>query len=229
MSKSKFGASRFVLEIFSIFLGVTIAFLANHWNELRKDRITERKILAELSVELDSDLSDILNNINGHREGLKAVDLFEKYCRGEQVDLELLGLYFERLHRDYISITNTTAYETLKSRGIEIISNEKLRFDIVNLYDFDYEILEKLEEQYYPAQFHQNYFTVLIKHFKSYLEVKDGQVVFLKKYNRPPDAEIMMIFREIRSWRNFLIDSYDQSIEHINDLKDQIQKELTRG
>ena len=64
--KRSSGLSYFLLEIFSIFLGVTIAFLANHLNETRKDKITEQKILSELKVELTSDISDVQNNINGH-------------------------------------------------------------------------------------------------------------------------------------------------------------------
>ncbi|MBO3698169.1 hypothetical protein [Roseivirga sp. E12] len=216
----------FILEIFSIFLGVTIAFLASHWNDVRKDRITEQKILAELKVELATDLSDVQNNINGHQMGLKAVNLFQRYCGGEQVSLDSLGFFYERLHRDYLSITNTTAYETLKSKGLEIITNEDLRNDIVRLYDFEYEILEKLEEQYRPAQFHQNYFSILNKHFKNHMKVEASRIIFTKQYGQRPDTEIMMIFREIDSWRNFLIASYMQSKESIASLTEQINTEL---
>ncbi|OEK00184.1 hypothetical protein BFP97_01040 [Roseivirga sp. 4D4] len=220
------GLYYFILEIFSIFLGVTIAFLASHWNDVRKDRITEQKILAELKVELGTDLSDIQNNINGHNLGLVAVNLFQRYCNGQPVDLDSLGQFFERLHRDYLSITNTTAYETLKSKGLEIITNEELRNDIVRLYDFEYEILEKLEEQYTPAQFHQNYFTILSRHFKNHMKVEGGSVIFTRAYGREPDTEIMMIFREIDSWRNFLMASYQQAQESIANLTRQIDNEL---
>lgn len=219
----------FILEIFSIFLGVTIAFLANHWNEVRKDRITEQKILAELKVELITDLSDVQNNINGHKMGLKAVNLFQRYCSGREVNRDSLGLFYERLHRDYLSITNTTAYETLKSKGLEIITNEELRNDIVRLYDFEYEILEKLEEQYRPAQFHQNYFTILNKHFKNHMKVEGGRIIFTKPYGQKPDTEIMMIFREIGNWRNFLSASYEQAQQSIVDLTKQIDAELAEN
>lgn len=228
MSRKKRDSSvyYFILEIFSIFLGVTIAFLASHWNDVRKDRITEQKILAELKVELVTDLSDVRNNINGHQLGLKAVDLFQRYCSGKQVSLDSLGLFYERLHRDYLSITNTTAYETLKSKGLEIITNEKLRNDIVRLYDFEYEILEKLEEQYRPAQFHENYFSILNRHFKNHMKVEGNRIIFMKSYGQKPDTEIMMIFREIDSWRNFLIASYMQSQQSIVSLTKQINTEL---
>lgn len=222
----KSGLSYFLLEIFSIFLGVSIAFLANHLNEVRKDLAAEEKILAELKIELALDLTDVQNNINGHGLGLKAVNLFQRYCSGEEVDFDSLGGFYERLYRDYLSITNTTAYETLKSKGLEIITNEKLRNDIVRLYDFEYEILEKLEEQYRPAQFHQNYFTILTEHFKDHMKIENGQVSFVKPYGKKPDTEIMMIFREIDSWRNFLMESYQQAQQSITSVRDQIDTEL---
>lgn len=226
MSKPKKRLSGFLLEIISIFLGVTIAFLANHLNEIRKDRIAEGKVLEEMRVELSSDRNDIMNNLNGHKQGLKAIDLFERFCLKEPVDMDSLGMYFERLYRDYVSISNTTAYESLKSRGLEIISNENLRTNIVQLYDFNYEILEKLEEQYFPAQFHENYFFKLTNHFKKYLEVKGRRVRVVRKYNQPVDAEIMMIFKEIDSWRNLLIDVYGQSLDQIGVLIKQIEDEI---
>ncbi len=94
MSKPKSRVSGFLLEIVSIFLGVTIAFLANHWNEIRKDRIAERKILTELKAELASDRVDVTTNLSGHYEGVKAVDLFQRYCRKMPVDKDSLGMYF---------------------------------------------------------------------------------------------------------------------------------------
>ena len=226
MAKSRPPISRFVLEIFSIFLGVTIAFLANHWNEQRKERILEEKILKEINVELASDLTDLNQNIYGHEQGIVAVKLFRRYMQGEAVDYDSLSAYFERLYRDYISITNTTGYEMLRSRGLEVIRNDQLRSEIVNLYDFKYEIITKLEEEYHPAQFHKNYFTTLSHFFRDYMEVGETKLSITRPYNGEPDPEIMLILREIQSWRTFLIDAYRQSINSIAELRADITAEV---
>lgn len=225
-NKNKSGAYYFILEIFSVFLGVTIAFLANHINEVRKNDVIEAKILKELKVELSLDLMDVQNNINGHNLGIEAVDRFQRYCRGEIVNYDSLGVSYDRLYIDFVSITNTTAYETLRGKGLEIITNDKLLSEIVRLYDFEYEILEKLEEQYQPAQFHQNYFKMMNSHFKEHMEVRDGQVVFTKPYGKKADTEIMMIFRDINLWRNFLVSAYEQAKTSITSVSSQIDEEL---
>lgn len=228
MTKSRTSVSRFVLEIFSIFLGVTIAFLANHWNEQRKERIIERKTLKEISVELESDLGDIRNNMNGHSLGIQAVNIFQDYNNGLPVDYDSLSIHFERLYRDYISITNTTAYETLRSRGIEIISNDQLRAAIVELYDFAYEIIQKLEEEYYPAQFHQNYFDDISAYYKDYMQIEGQRIRFVKPHNGKPDQRMLLILREIKQWRLFNLASYQQTEEKIIKLIEDIDTELNK-
>ncbi|MCE7993341.1 MAG: hypothetical protein HEP71_15250 [Roseivirga sp.] len=226
MAKSRRSVSRFVLEIFSIFLGVTIAFLANHWNEQRKERIIERKTLKEISIELKSDIRDIRGNIMGHKLAIEAVNVFQRYNHGEVVAYDSLNIYFDRLYRDYISITNTTAYETLRSRGIEIISNDQLRADIVELYDFAYEIIQKLEEDYYPAQFHRNYFNDISEYYKKYMEIEGDDIRFIKPHQGKPDPKMLLILREIKQWRLFNIASYEQTEEKIIKLIQDINTEL---
>lgn len=228
MAKPRTSLSRFILEIFSIFLGVTIAFLASHWNDQRKERVIERKTLEEISIELNSDINDIRGNMSGHRLGIEAVSLFQAYTVGEPVAYDSLNSSFDRLYRDYIAITNTTAYETLRSRGIEIISNDQLRADIVELYDFAYEIIQKLEEEYYPAQFHRNYFDDISEYFTEYMEIEGDTIRFVKPHRRNPDPQIMLILREIKQWRKFNIAAYEEAEKKILKLIDDIEIELDK-
>ncbi len=226
MPKSQGRTSRFILEIFSIFLGVTIAFLANHWNEQRKERILEEKILQGIYDELEADMRDIENNIRGHELCINAIHQWTRFIEHQPVDFDSLGLNFSRLYRDYISVANTSAYETLKSRGLEVVSNDELRSRIVALYDFNYELTQKLEEVYYPGQFHKNYFEKITSHFKEYLIVENNQIKVRKSYTGAPDTEIMLILKEILDWRLFTIRYYKENLETIHQLRKDIKSEL---
>ena len=60
---------KFIFEFLSIFFAVVFAFLLNNWNEDRKDKIVENKILLEIynglgrdSMDLASDEKFILKN-----------------------------------------------------------------------------------------------------------------------------------------------------------------------
>jgi len=58
------------------------------------------------------------------------------------------------------------------------------------------------------------------------MKVEASRVLFTRQYGQKPDTEIMMIFREIDSWRNFLMASYRQTQESIANLTRQIDAEL---
>ncbi|MBO0592751.1 hypothetical protein I2486_15210 [Cellulophaga sp. E16_2] len=68
----------------------------------------------------------------------------------------MLKYYF--LTGDNILIMNVSGYETLKSKGLEIIKNDSLRTKVVKLYENDYQILKSFEENSPMNQYFQFYF-----------------------------------------------------------------------
>lgn len=149
---------KYGFEFLSIFIAVISAFALNSWNEARKNRSAEDSILTEIYYGLEKDLKDIESNMSGHERGNEAVQYFRELIAQQPVsDDSLVQIYFN-LTRDFISIQNTSGYETLKSRGLEIIENDSLRSQIISLYEYDYTILQKLEEEYFEMQFQENYY-----------------------------------------------------------------------
>ena len=72
---------RYGFEFLSIFVAVISAFALNNWNENRKGRDAEDKILAEIYNGLRKDLSDIDMNIPVTRPGTGPRSTFE-ICLG---------------------------------------------------------------------------------------------------------------------------------------------------
>ncbi len=148
----------FLLELFGVFLGVTLAFSLDQWNESRKLHETETQTLREIDAGLAMDLQDLEANIEGHRVGLQSVEMFRKYLTGQKVNADSLPFHYFMLLRDFLSLQNSAAYESLKSRGLQLIRNDSLRLKIVALYDFDMEVIQKLEEDYSEMQFNENFY-----------------------------------------------------------------------
>jgi len=149
---------KYGFEFFSIFVAVISAFALNNWNEARKNKNAESKILMEIYNGLEKDLLDLDENYRGHQLGLRSIQYFKDLLANKPVPNDSLLLHYFSLTRDFISIQNVSGYETLKSKGLELIRNDSLRTKIVALYEYDYNSLRKLEEEYYESQFHQNYF-----------------------------------------------------------------------
>lgn len=146
------------IEFLSIFIAVIAAFALNNWNDNRRDEKAENKILTEIANGLNKDIDDINQNISGHHLGIAACNYFRNaLIPDSEIKSDSLLLYYFSLTRDFVSVQNTAGYATLKSKGLELISNDSLRTQIIALYEYDYNTLRKLEEEYQELQFHTHY------------------------------------------------------------------------
>ncbi len=224
---------KYSFEFLSIFIAVISAFALNNWNENRKDEIAETKILSEISIGLKKDLEDIELNKLGHELGIKSVDFFKKLLtRQEPVPKDSILRNYFILTRDFFSVQNASGYENLKSRGLELIKNDSLRSKIISLYEIDYTILRKFEEEYYEKQFQQNYFKELNHIIAPNFEFDSAKS--LKRIKVPleiskNDEKIYLIdLWKIRINRVEILYHYAETKKVIKNLQKEIEDELKR-
>ncbi len=135
-------------EIVLIFIGITIAVWFNNWNEHQKSKKIEVKSLVEIKNAIGQDLLDIEENIFGFS---KRVHLFKQLIRHIENELPLndsLRINLPYLQGITTFLSNTGPYETLKSRGLETISNDSIRLKISLYYDFEFEKIQTNEKQH---------------------------------------------------------------------------------
>lgn len=218
------------MEFFSIFIAVISAFALNNWNDNRRDNQAATKILTEISNGLEKDLDDININIRGHKSGINACIYWRKIISNQEVDIDSLARYYMGLTRDFFSAQNNSGYETLKSRGLELVKNDSLRFDIISLYEYDYESLKTMEENYYEMQFQENYFEDFNKSLAPYFVFDDkGDIVGLNSpvKLKPSEKNILLSYLwKIEKNRNFIMSFYGLMENKINDLTQQIDNEI---
>ena len=217
-------------EFLSIFIAVVSAFALNNWNDTKNANKSESKILIEIANGLEKDLEDIKQNKHGHEQGISACKYFRNAMSNKNVNPDSLMIHYNNLTRDYISIQNTAGYQTLKSRGLELIKNDSLRLKIISLYEFDYQILRKLEEEYYEMQFHENYFKEINKSIVPNFNFDENNMV--SGANLPlkmPIEEkriILMYLSKIQGNRNFIMNFYSQIEEKIVEVQKNINQEI---
>jgi hypothetical protein len=149
---------KYALEFLSIFIAVISAFALNNWNENRRDNLAEQKILVEISNGLKKDIEDLQTNVGGHKQGIRACQTFRGLALDQPVRKDSFQYKYIALTRDFTTLQNVSGYETLKSRGLELIDNDSLRYELISLYEYDYYTLKKLEESYEEMQFQKSYF-----------------------------------------------------------------------
>lgn len=218
----------YFLEFASVFVAVIAAFALNNWNDNRKDHVAEDKILREIRNGLIKDKEDIAHNLAGHRTGLQACAYWHRLFTGQSADPDSAGLHFFTLTRDFVSIQNRAGYESLKSKGLETIKDDSLRLAIIGIYEYDYNVLIKLEEDYHEAQFYKNYFHALNATISPWATF-DGQgnmngIVPNARFEGPGINELLVDIWKIRANRLFVMQFYhevDIKIDRILALIDQ--------
>lgn len=195
-----------------------------------KTAMPKRKILFEIKNGLDKDFEDLELNTKGHKVGLKACQFWRDVIQNNPVNIDSLDITYIQLTRDFISIQNNSGYETLKSRGLEIIKNDTLRSKIIALYEYEYSILKKLEEEYEEMQFHKNYYKEINEILAPYL-VFDNQGK-LMDLNRPVQLSVadknklLSHFMKIEFNRNMILALYQKTELVLLNLKNQIESTL---
>ena len=229
---SKKAWNSYLFEFISIFVAIVAAFALTKWNDDRKDNLAEEKILIEILSGLEKDKEDIKANVGGHQQGISACDFWIKVFNDRSPSLDSVETYYYLLTRDFISIQNNSGYETLKSRGFELIKNDTLRSRIIALYEFDYQILSKLEEEYEEIQFHKSYFKELNNVIAPYLQFDtEGHIIGIDlPLNLPNQTKrrLMTYLWKIKKNRTFILSRYTSAGESIESLSSMIHQELDR-
>lgn len=220
----------YAFEFLSIFIAVISAFALNNWNDNRKDRHAEIKILKEIKNGLEKDIDDININIFGHESGMKALKYWVDAVYTDTINKDSVHQRYFDLTRDYISIQNRSGYESLKSKGLEIIENDSLRFSIISLYEYDFNIIKKFEEEYAEMQFSSSYFESLNQLLAPNFQFdQTGNITTIDLPLKLSDSErkiFLSILWKIRANRHFLLNYYKGAAQKINQIIGQIEDQI---
>jgi hypothetical protein len=136
-------------ELFLIVVGILIAQQINNWNEDRKERKLEIKTLSEIRAGLENELKDIQLNIYLHQNSTTSGEIIITHFDRSLPYSDSLAHHFAGVMWYSRFIADEGPYETLKARGLDIVSNDTLRRKIVYMYDYIYEGMKAFERNTY--------------------------------------------------------------------------------
>ncbi len=133
-------------EIFLVVIGILIALQINTWNELRKTREYELKMLMELKTTLQKDRAYFSSQIPRLNQKQRAANRLLAMIENKEENLDTLNKYFADLRFDILFQYNAGAYGSIKSGGIDKISNDSIRANMADIYEFLIPRAEKIFE-----------------------------------------------------------------------------------
>jgi len=219
----------YALEFLSIFIAVISAFALNNWNDNRRDHHAEIKILTEIKNGLAKDIEDVRVNVSGHEMSIKACNYFSRLLTADSIAQDSFPQYYFELTRDYVTVKNSSGYESLKSRGLNILNNDSLRYKIISFYEYDLAVLEKFEEEYEEMQYFKNYFPVINEAIAPYLTFLPTGAVKVKLPLPISDKERNLLksyLWRLHINRRFILMAYKDVEQKITELVKEIEIEI---
>ena len=119
-------------EILLVVIGILIALSINNWNEERKDKEVELKILNELySVlkggVLQGELSFQKEQIEENKISKASANLIVKLLEDNLPYHDSLKFHFSYAHTRFIGLIKSHAYQNAKNYGLNFIANDSLK------------------------------------------------------------------------------------------------------
>ncbi|MCK0180617.1 hypothetical protein MWU50_15060 [Flavobacteriaceae bacterium S0862] len=143
-------------EIILVMVGILLALQVNNWNEERKIKLKETKLLIELRSDLVQNVDDITGNLIYLNITKTANETIIYHLENNLEYNDSLDYHFGNLY-PYITFNpNQTTYESLKQIGLDIISNDSLRISLSDLYANRFVSYKKFED-IYMLEHYENY------------------------------------------------------------------------
>ena len=123
-------------EIVLVVIGILIALQVNNWNENRKERVQERKILVELKTTLQNNCNEMVQDSLELIKLNKSSDIIISALQNDLPYSDSLNIHFQyaRIPGTILALSSA-GYEGLKNAGFNIITSDTLRNNIVELFE----------------------------------------------------------------------------------------------
>lgn len=125
-------------DLLLIVVAVTLAFGLENWKNARHDRETEQFLLRQMRSALTDDLKNLNTLQAAFNSTYEQSRVLQEYLRNKLPYADSLDAYFGSVLGFWTFQYNHSAYEVLKSNGLQLISNDTLLLKIVQVYDQSY-------------------------------------------------------------------------------------------
>ena len=218
-------------EIVLVVIGILIAIQIDGLNEARKLKRVEIDSLSEILTGLLDTLEEVqvaLEQDRRYREcNYKILDYLDNHKPYDETLDNCFGVYY---WSPTVQLT-TSAYDQLKLRGLEIISNNSLRKDLTEMFDTRFDVLKSEVELWDSQLLMSTLYPLHTKHFRKYFpptwEIYDDEFARPVNYEGLLDNEqFKNVLAEIISLRNWSVKTNEVLEEELQSLIRKIEEEL---
>lgn len=136
-------------EIALVVIGILIALSINNWNENRKNRNKETKLLHDMVENLESNVKTLEHMLNGNNRDRRSSLIIISAIENRLTNTDSLEFHFAwGLNQSSEgSVLSSVGYESMKNIGFEIVSNDRLKKEIIRLFELTYGQLQSRNDR----------------------------------------------------------------------------------
>ncbi|MBT8294775.1 MAG: hypothetical protein KJN70_16025 [Eudoraea sp.] len=145
-----FKYSRYAIgEILLVVIGILIALQINNWNEDRKLKQFEYRILKDIETSMERNFNQLDRCLSANKKAIISADLILKHLDENLPYNDSLDFHFSRAFEWCSPVFNNAGYESLKTYGTNLVTNETIRQEL-GIYDSGWmETLAQRQEEYF--------------------------------------------------------------------------------
>lgn len=125
-------------EVLLIVIGVTIALAATSWYEDYQERIIEQETLSQIRNDLEEKRHLLNNRLTLHKNQSENIKAIVDFIDSDDQTTVNQRAMFREVARFYGMTLDTSVYEVLKSRGLDLITDKEVRSSLVDFYENTY-------------------------------------------------------------------------------------------
>ena len=203
-------------EILLVVIGILIALSINNWNENRKRQQEELILLADVKNNLETTLTSFRLDTIYNAKTIVQYQKIEYYIENDLPYSTKLDSVFGILTFWRGPTITESAYNSLQSKGLDLIKNEAIKLNIIKMYE---EVLKELLTDYENGE--SKLSEIIVEPFL---------VKYVKRLNnkslnlaRPNDFELLKKNQEFSNILSKIIRQRKKGIEVYADIMNQIQ------
>ena len=211
-------------EVLLVMIGILLALQVNNWNNESARKTKELSILTEMNRNLELNVKQFSAEIEHQDSIIQNINIILDHIKNNIPNHDSLSSKYASIAWSEEFNTANSAFETLKAIGLDLISSDSLRENIIHLFNVRYLKISDVISKISSADY-----TILSQVYLRHIEYDiqgNGMVNDFERLKK--DREFTNLLSNRRIWKVDIINAYKELIEESLQLSRMIDQELER-
>ncbi len=210
-------------EIFLVVIGILIALQVNNWNEKRKDTNFEHEILSLIDQNLEQDSVALSSELSKTKLAIHLTDRLLEQVKLKNYYNDSLNYWMGKIISFERFRSQSSAYEMLKSKGLENISDKTLQMALISYYDQSlYQVYQALNDV--ELSFNKDWTPLIKENFTDFKWRAYCKPANSKEFFEKPST--ITLFKLYQDNRRGLVRNGKKALDKITEIRKLIKRDI---